>query len=180
MRKPALAAAACVLIISMSGCGAGVAENSAASSDVPFGSSASTSGTSQVDEGEQPFGERHQFASGLSVSVSQPRSFRPSRSAYPEAERAVAFEITIRNDSERPFQLSEMSVTASVNGTAIREIVDPERGLRGMIGAGEDIAPGRRVRITLAFAVTDDPTSLYLTLQPDPGDPAMAQFIGKA
>lgn len=180
MRKPMLVAA-CVLSISIVGCGAGNAQNAEldTSSASDSASSAPASAMARTDL-ERPFGQRHQFASGLSVTVSRGKSFKPSSSAYPMAERAIAFEITIRNDSASPYQLSELSVIAAVNGTNIREIVDPERGLNGIVAAGEDVVPGRGVQFTLAFAVTNDPAKVYLTVYPDPSETESARYIGEA
>lgn len=178
MRKPMLAAA-CVLLFGIAGCGAGSAQNAISESSSVADSASSAQARSEVVE-EQPFGNRHQFAGGLAVTVSEPRSFTPSPSAFPKADRAVAFDITIRNDSDVPFQLSGMSVLAAVNGTNIRELVDPERGLSGIVDAGADVAPGRAVQVTVAFAVTDDPATLYLTVLPDPAEPAVARYLGEA
>lgn len=179
MRKPLLAAA-CVLIFGTAGCGSGSADNGTALADVGQDSSSpAPAGRAQLSK-EQPFGQRHQFASGLSVTVAEPRTVIPSGGAYPRAGRALVFEVAVRNDSDRAMQVSTMSVEAAVDGTSIKQLVDPANGLRGMVDAGQDVAPGRGVRMTIAFAVPKEPVVVYLTVHPDASSGEAAHYIGKA
>lgn len=170
-----LALAACVLLFGVSGCGSDPAGYAAGpprteSPEVMMRSSGPS---------ELRFGQPHRFSDGLSVTVSEPKTFVPSRVAYPRAARAVAFQIVIRNDADRLYRLSGMSITLAADGEPVQEIVDAAQGFHGITN-DTDIAPTRQVLLTLAYAVPARPASLTLTVQPDLEQPGMAYYVGRA
>lgn len=124
------------------------------------------------------FGGQYRFTSGIMISVSTPKSFQPSSSAYPHSERAVAFEIAIRNDGDQPYRLSGLSVSANVDGTGAKQVVDPTQGYAGIVDAGKDVPSGRDVRVTLAFAVQRQPSEMRLSLRPTATSTSVAVYWG--
>jgi hypothetical protein len=126
------------------------------------------------------FGGQFRFDDGIAVSVSSPKPFRPSSSAYPRSDRAVAFEILIRNDSEQPFRLSGLSVSATVGEVASKQVVDSTQGYSGIVEAGKDVQPGRDVRVNLAFTAPPQPAEMKLTLRPTATSPVIAVYCGAA
>ena len=126
------------------------------------------------------FGRDHQFANGVTISVSTPRSFRPSETAYPRSPRAVAFEIAIKNDGPQPYRLSGLSVVATVGGTTVKQVVDSVQGFAGVVGADRDISASRNVRLTLAFAVPAETIEMQLALRPNPANSDIALYCGSA
>ncbi|WP_186382291.1 hypothetical protein [Amycolatopsis rhizosphaerae] len=126
------------------------------------------------------FGEQYRFTDGITISVSAPKSFRPSVSAYPHSDRAVAFELTIRNDSAQPYKLSGLIVSANVAGGAAKQVVDSPQGYSGIVDAGKDVQPAHDVQVTLAFAVPDQPVEMALSLRPTATSPVVAVYHGSA
>ncbi|TVT20648.1 hypothetical protein FNH06_20125 [Amycolatopsis acidiphila] len=126
------------------------------------------------------FGGQYRFADGITISVSTPKSFHPSSSAYPRSDRAVAFEIAIRNDGDQPYRLSGLSVSATVDGTGAKQVVDPTQGYSGIVDAGKDLPMGRDVRVTLAFAVAEQQTAMKLSLRPTATSTVVAVYCGAA
>lgn len=126
------------------------------------------------------FGEQYRFNDGITVSVSAPKSFRPSVSAYPHSARAVAFELTIRNDSDQPYKLSGLIVSATVAGGAAKQVVDSTQGYSGIVDAGKDVQPAHDVQVTLAFAVPNQPAEMSLSLRPTASSSAVAVYRGSA
>jgi hypothetical protein len=126
------------------------------------------------------FGEGFRFADGITISVSTPKSFVPSTSAYPHCQRAVAFDIDIRNDGDQPYRLSGLSVSASVGGTTTKQVVDPTQGYSGIVDAGRDVPPSRDAQVTLAFAVPEQPSEMVLSLRPTASSSVVAVYRGSA
>ncbi|MER6670055.1 hypothetical protein ABT256_36235 [Amycolatopsis japonica] len=176
-RTPKLFIAACSLMLAAA-CGVPAPEKGAAvlGADAPAQGLAATHA-----EGDLAFGAPHRFATGVTISVSAPKSFRPSASAYPQSPRAVAFGIEVTNAGEGTYRLSGLSVTGEVDGetAAVKQVVDPVQGYNGVADAGKDVAPGRSVHLNLAFAVPDRPVKLRLQVRPSPSEPVAAKYCGK-
>lgn len=126
------------------------------------------------------FGGQFRFDDGVTVSVSAPKPFKPSNSAYPRSDRAVAFEIIIRNEGDQPYRLSGLSVSATVGDVPSKQVVDSPQGYSGIVDAGKDVQPGRDVRVNLAFAAPPEPTEMRLTLRPTAASPVVAVYYGPA
>ncbi|PRX49286.1 hypothetical protein B0I33_103320 [Prauserella shujinwangii] len=124
------------------------------------------------------FGSDYRFTSGLVVTVSPPKSFQPSPSAYPQSERAAAFGIAVYNRGEQPYRLSKLSVTATIDDQATKQVVDATQGYNGIVDADQDVLPGQTVRLTLAFAVPAEPTRMRLSLRPDSAASRTAVYSG--
>ncbi|SNR80843.1 hypothetical protein SAMN06265360_12073 [Haloechinothrix alba] len=131
-----------------------------------------------VHSSDLEFGQRSTFDNGVAVRVAGPRSFTPSDAAYPSSDSAVAFEISLRNGADTPYQLSQLAVSAATGGVELREIVDPRQGFTGFAGAGDDLPSGRSTHVTVAFAVPAGDTAVSLTVQVDP-DLHTARFTGR-
>lgn len=175
MRTPSTLLAAFVLLV-VAGCGV--------TGQASGGST--TAGGQALEQGAAPavqavdFGGQYRFRDGVTIVVSTPKSFRPSGSAYPHSERAVAFEISIRNDGNQPYQLSGLSVSATVAGTAAKQLVDSTLGYIGIVDADKDVPPNRNAQILVAFAVPDQPTPLRLSVRPSKTSPLSAVYSGSA
>jgi hypothetical protein len=175
-RTPKLMLAGCVLFAAAA-CGVHQANGSA---PVEAGVAAQPAKGVSAAEHDLTFGDSHTFNDGVSITVSSPKSFQPSASAYPHTGRAAAFEIGVSNDGSEPYRLSELTVTGLVNGVAATQVVDSTQGYTGIIDAGRDIPPGKSVWVNLAFAVPGAPTQLRLQLKPDDSAPAMVTYCGSA
>lgn len=177
MRTPrhALVAAA---LIGLAACGAPAQVETPARNDT--GSPALQAAPAAPAQQALYFGGQYRFADGITISVSTPKSFRPSTSAYPHSDRALAFEIVIRNDGPQPYRLSGLSVTATIGGAGAKQVVDPTQGYSGIVEAGKDVPTGRDVRVTLAFAVSEQPADMRLCLRPTATSTVIAVYSGSA
>ena len=129
--------------------------------------------------GDLRFGADHRFASGLTVSVGSPQSFRPSPSAYPASPRGAAFDVQLVNNGADTYKLSGLNVTATADGRAVKQVVDATQGFNGIADAGKDVLPGRTVHVTLAFAVPPEPTQLRLQIRPAATEPVAVTYCGQ-
>lgn len=125
------------------------------------------------------FGSMHRFASGLVVIVSEPTSFQPSNSAYPPSESAIAFEVTVRNETSHRYRLSNMSVTVTADRREVKQLTDPTQGYAGIVNSPKGLPTQREKQVNLAFAVPAKPTHLKLTLIPDNERTARVIYIGR-
>jgi hypothetical protein len=147
---------------------------------------AAGTGTQPLEQAAGPiaqtvdFGEQYRFGYGLSIMISTPKSFQPSSGAYPQSTRAVAFDISLRNDGGQPYQLSGLSVSATIDGVNAKQVVDSTLGYTGIINAGKDVQPGHDADFTLAFAVPDQPTQLRLSVRPATDSPVVCVYSGSA
>lgn len=162
-------------LVGLAACGApsppGVARNDA-------GNPAIQGAPAQPAEQMLAFGAQYRFADGITVSVSTPKAFQPSSSAYPQSARAAAFEITIRNDGAQPYQLSGLAVSATLDGDTAKQLVDPTQGYSGIVDADKDVPPGRDASFTLAFAIADTPAAMRLSLRPTATSSTVAVYCG--
>jgi hypothetical protein len=126
------------------------------------------------------FGADHRFASGLTISVGSPKSFKPGPSAYPQSPRGAAFDVQLTNDGATTYKLSGLTVSATTSGSAVKQVVDTTQGFTGITDAGKDVPPGRSVRVTLAFAVPQEPTQLRLQIRPSATEAAAVTYCGPA
>jgi hypothetical protein len=174
-RTPRLMLAACALLAAVA-CGvpAQAGDAAAAFQAAPPPQGASTPSS------ELKFGTAHVFAGGVSITVSAPRAFQPSASAYPAAERAAAFDIAVTNSGSDPYRLSGFSAVVTVAGTQATQVVDSTQGFNGIIDAGKDVAPGKTVRLSLAFAMPPQPCELRLVIRPSTESAAAITYSGSA
>jgi len=175
-RTPKLLLAGCVLFAAAA-CGVHQASGTA---PVEAGVVAQQAKGVSSPEQDLTFGDPHTFGDGVTITVSNPKSFQPSASAYPHTGRAAAFEIGVSNDGSEPYRLSELTVTGLVNGVPATQVVDSTQGYTGILDAGRDIQPGKSVWVNLAFAVPSASTQLRLQLKPDDSEPAMVTYCGQA
>lgn len=174
MRIVRLVGAACLTAL-LAGCGTTTAQLSAVESDTaPTVSQAARA----LDA---TFGDRRTWPNGLAVTISPPRSLKPSSTAYPQAARAAVFELTVENGTSTTYKPSQLALKATIGTSPTQEVVDPAQGLGGYVAAQEDLAPGRSVRLTVAFAMPAQAADLRILVQPDVVDavPAAA-FAGTA
>jgi hypothetical protein len=170
-----LVGAACLAAL-LAGCGtAGSPQLSAVES------SANPSVGQATKTMDAAFGDRRTWPNGLAITISQPRSLKPSSTAYPQAARAAVFELTVENGTASAYKPSQLAVKATIGSQPAQEVVDPAQGLGGYVGAQEDLPPGKTVQLTVAFAMPQQPTDLRILVQPDVVDavPATA-FAGTA
>ncbi|MBA0125150.1 hypothetical protein H0B56_06310 [Haloechinothrix sp. YIM 98757] len=167
------AALTCVAPVAVGGCASPATGESAGA-----GSASEPVPGMRAHNTDLEFGQRSTFDNGVAVRVAGPRTFTPSDAAYPSSDSAVAFEISLRNGSDTPYQLSQLAVSATMAGAELREIVDPRQGFTGFAGAGDDLPSGRSTHVTVAFAAADGEAAVSLTVQVDP-DLHTARFTGR-
>jgi hypothetical protein len=168
MRIATLAAALCfAAAFAFAGC---AAQQSARS---PQSGAATTTGggpsAAQLTSGQHKFGEAQYWDSGLSITVSTPRSLTPSDTAFPQSPRAAVFEVTIDNRTTEVYKPALLVVKATAAGGPAAEIVDPAQGLNGIVSGAQDVPPGKTLKLTVAFAVPAASANMELTVQPDAG-----------
>lgn len=178
MRTGRLAAAACLALVTvLSGCSLNAAGDAATRSAGSSGAPSSDHSFPVNDPGPA-FGRTYTFPSGVAVAVAPPRAFTPSKTAYPRSAHAVSFEITIVNGSEASYRLSDIVITATVNGEPSEEIIDSTQGYTGLADASTDIPASRRVRLLLAFSSPTEPATTSLNIRPSSNEGTSADFIG--
>lgn len=175
MRIVRLVGAACLTAL-LAGCGAATGTQLSA-----VQSNTNPTVNQAVRPLDASFGDRRTWPNGLAVTISQPRSIKPSATAYPQAARAAVFELTVENDTATTYKPSQLALKATIGGNPTQEVVDPAQGLGGYVAAQEDLAPGRSVQLTVAFSMPQQPADLRILVQPDVVDavPAVA-FAGTA
>ncbi|GAA1203689.1 hypothetical protein [Prauserella alba] len=192
MRKGRPALAVCALL-ALTGCGAepvtpegGAAVPPGTTSRVPMSETrAHETRPHETGPHEKPapravlFGGDYRFGSGLIVNVSEPKTFTPSDSAFPDADRAAAFTLTVRNETDTAYRLSQLSVRATSGDKRAPQVVDPTQGYTGIVDADRDLPAGDRVDLPYAFAVPAHRAPVELTVCPDTSGGAEATYHGQ-
>jgi hypothetical protein len=174
-----LAIAVCLAAVTVAGCGA---SSSAPHRDGDAARAGGTSHTGQVPatEGPTSFGVQRTWTNGLAITISPPKSLRPSETAFPRSPRAAVFEVVIDNDTTDPYKPSQLFVQATSAGQTVQEIQDPAQGLNGVAGVAQDLPPGKTLKLTLGFAVPDERVPMRLVVQPDASSPRVTAIYSGA
>lgn len=124
------------------------------------------------------FGNRYEFNTGITVAVSEPTSFQPGTSAYPQSEHALAFQLTVDNETDHQYRLSEMRVTVTVDDSEASQITDRTQGYTGLTDSQDDLPSDEKKRVNLAFAAPEHPRRLTLTVEPDADGSSAVTYVG--
>lgn len=165
-------------VLLLSGC-----DISSASTDDAAASHAAettTAGTTSSDESAPQFGSQYEFDSGLTITVSRPTSFQPGTSAHPRTDYGIAFRLTIHNETDHRYSIADMSLTAVANGLKAPPLTDRTQGYTGLPDSADRLGRDEKKRVTVAFALRDEPQHLELTIEPDTDDPAEVTYVGSA
>ena len=109
------------------------------------------------------FGETWEYTDGVAVTVSAPRPYEPSDTAFPvDAEAYVVFDVTIVNGSDEAYEPLVITTMQSGN-TEAEQVFDSANGLGGP--PSTTVLPGREVTFPVGFAVAD-PGDLVLEITP--------------
>jgi hypothetical protein len=97
------------------------------------------------------FGETVTYEDGFAITVSKPKSFKPSEyAAYPEdADRYVKFTVTVKNGTNQRIDPSGISTTASSGDEEMEEVFDTENNLDG--SPQTKLLKGKTVRYQIGY-----------------------------
>ncbi|SDB80286.1 hypothetical protein GA0111570_10272 [Raineyella antarctica] len=117
-------------------------------------------------DGTSEFGKAYTWEDGLSVTVSAPKAYTPSSSAFgPVAgQKAVSFQITIVNGTSAPFDPVMASITAQSGNTEASQIFDSAKAMEG--SPSTKILAGRETTYKVAFSVADA-SDIVVEFSPD-------------
>ncbi|HEV2784566.1 MAG TPA: hypothetical protein VGX25_34720 [Actinophytocola sp.] len=166
MNRVGLAAAACGLLL-LAGCGAEAVPD--ATHQLQPLTSRSSSASTRADDTPRRADDQRVRVNGLAIAVSAPKPFTPTHSAFPRTPRAVAFEMTIDNEGDTPYEPAQLAVTMLCDGTPAQQVIDSTQGYTGLVTT-EEVRPGQNVRLALAFAVPPERVEVRLMVQPSATD----------
>jgi hypothetical protein len=157
-----LAVAACVLLV-LTACGAGRATDDVQQAlRTPEPTAAAERSNYMAKDGPTKA-----LGNGITLSVSAPTSFTPTDTAYPQADRAVAFELLISNGSDTVYRPAQLSFVATADGMAADQVIDSTQGYTGVVGAREQVLPNQTLRFAVAFGVPKQPCAVRVAVRPD-------------
>lgn len=156
-----LAVAACVLLV-LTACGAGPPSDGIQQS---IRSVAPTAAAERSDYRVSD-GVRKPLGNDVTLTVSAPRSFTPTDTAYPRSPRAVAFELVIDNQSDTIYRPAQMSFVATADGVAVDQVIDSTQGYTGVVGASDEVLPNQTLRFAVAFGVPNHQCAVRVAVRP--------------
>jgi hypothetical protein len=115
--------------------------------------------------GVAAFGQRVTFDDGVAVEVTAPQAFEPGRYAIGnERDRAVSFEVTVINGSDRPLDAVTAIVRATHDGRDAPLIFDSQRGMSG--APQGTVLPGKSITFPVAVSIGKDAADLQIDVTP--------------
>lgn len=160
-------------LVFLSGCSSTEGE---ASKDVPAasnGDKASEAAEPAAKVSEEPevaqpkFGEAYNWEDGISITVSKPKSFKPSEyTAVDGAADHLKFEIRLVNSTGKPFDPALVYATLQSGNEEAEAVFDSENGVGD--SPSTKLLDGREVKWTVGFGVKD-PSDLVMEISPDAG-----------
>lgn len=156
-----LAVAACALLV-LTACGAGQSSEGLRQTtrSVTPTAAAGQSNYQASDGASKPLGD------GVTLTVSAPKSFTPTDTAYPRTARAVAFEMLIDNQSDTVYRPARLSFVATADGEPAAQVIDSTQGYTGVVGAINEVLPNQTLRFAVAFGVPDRPCVVRVAVRP--------------
>ncbi|MEJ3658279.1 hypothetical protein WEH80_35485 [Actinomycetes bacterium KLBMP 9759] len=129
-----------------------------------------------VASGTAAFGERVSFDNGLAVVATEPKAYRPGRYAFGhDGDRAVTLDVTIVNESDKPFDAVLTQVRATHGGRPVSKVFDADRGSENPQGT---VLPGKSMTFSVALSLDAPTGDLQVEVIPAfLGDPAI--FVGE-
>ena len=112
-----------------------------------------TTGSNQMIH---PFGETHDYGTGITIVVSEPKEFSPTNIAAGATKpHNIYWEVTITNNSDEPFEPTPFPKVSSGGTTAsmIADVDNPVGELNAPPSA--PILPGKSLTFLSAYSVTD-------------------------
>ncbi|GGP44143.1 hypothetical protein [Saccharothrix coeruleofusca] len=171
------------LALALTGC----ADPTDASSAAPASAAQSPAAVQRADRAPSSapiptsFGAERVWANGISITVAQPKSLKPSDTSFPKAPRTAVFVVTLVNGTDTTYRTSQLSVRALVDGQPAAEVLDSVQGLNGAAAAITELPPGGDTALTLAYAVPENPVRVCLVVEPNiAGEDLGATFEGNA
>ncbi|MCG8920050.1 hypothetical protein L6E12_30195 [Actinokineospora sp. PR83] len=164
MKLARLTAAACAALMAVAGCGANDSATQTSTSPPTTLSDKVARSGGPASRG----GDRTSLGAGLTITVSEAKSFVPTNSASPPAVRAVGFDMAVENDGPAPYKPTLLSLSATANGSATQQVIDSTQGYTGVVG-GAEVKPGETLRFSVAFAVPQEKTWVRIGAAPEPG-----------
>jgi hypothetical protein len=159
MERSKIAAAVLGTALLVTGCSAGQDDKRSSDSDSAVGAQAGTSNTSAnhveaLGGSTVAFDKPAQYEDGLSITVSDPQPFTPSKAATTGGEENhVKFTIELVNGSGKKISPTDILVTVDSGGGQGGDILDPKNKMTG--APTKPVKPGAKVRWLQGFGVLD-------------------------
>jgi hypothetical protein len=103
----------------------------------------------------------------VTLAVSEPISFTPTEEAYPQAVRAVAFELVLDNRSGTVYRPAQLSFVATADGVPVDQIIDSTQGYSGVTGTANEVLPSQTLRFSVAFGVPPQSCVIRVAVRPE-------------
>ena len=110
------------------------------------------------------FGQAFSYDNGVTITVGEPKPYKPSNSAAGGGETNVVFTVTVVNGTAAPYEISGDSISVQAGNREAEQIFDSAKGLEGT--PTTPVLPGREAEFEVAFNVAD-PTDLVMAYQPN-------------
>jgi hypothetical protein len=148
-----------------------------ADGDPPSGSNTAEGKPEKVEDRPLKFGSAFTWKDGLTVKVSEPKPFKPSKyAAVPgRGNKHVVFTVTVVNKTPKTFDPSLFNMTMQSANVEAQQLFDKDKELNGT--PATKLLQGRESQFRAGFTVKN-PQDLVLDLSPDAGlehEPALWQ-----
>ncbi|MFC5947091.1 phage holin family protein [Pseudonocardia lutea] len=120
---------------------------------------------SSVSSNVGTWGQAFRYGDGLTVTVSEPVAYKPSRYAVTTTGRAVKVDITVTNESSQPFDSAIVQITGSHGGFSAPQIFDSAKGLVG--APSGTVLPGKSITFPVGLEVGDEVGDFQVEVTPD-------------
>ncbi|MGK4186588.1 tripartite tricarboxylate transporter TctB family protein [Rothia koreensis] len=134
-------------------------DGKASNADSSSSSADSSASTSDRKKDNPHFGQKYEWDSGISVTVSEPEQFQPSETAAnvqdidPNDPNVRKFTVTLHNGTDKPLDAVTAHETVLSGGKEASFFADTENGIDGM--ASGKIQPGKDLTYDIAYALAD-------------------------
>lgn len=123
-------------------------------------------GSSQpAKDGTVAFGQAYKWDDGLQVTISAPKSYKPSRwAAAKKSKYYLVMTVTVLNGTSATYEPAMFHLSAQSGDSESDQVFDSGKGVGG--GPDTKLLKGRQAKWKVAFAV-QNPKDLVLEVTPD-------------
>lgn len=134
-------------------------DGKASNADSSSSSADSSASTSDRKKDNPHFGQKYEWDSGISVTVSEPEQFQPSETAAlgqgvdQNSPNVRKFTVTLHNGTDRPIDAGAANEIALSGGKQADLIIDPENEITG--GGTGKVQPGNDLTYAIGYTLAD-------------------------
>lgn len=143
----------------------------------PTPTESATPSPSETQIPEPEFGDKYTWENEVSISISTPKAYKPSKNSSGKGRHFVSFDIVIENNSGKPIDPGDFDFSASSDGFESHDVFDYDKNIG--VRPETTIKDGRSAKFKLGYGV-EKPEDIIMDVTqivPDDVNKGFSKFL---